>query len=65
MVAAGNVIVTFEPSAYVIDVVVEPSLLVVDVLDAPCNACSSGSELDPVALELVPLEPLDPSDSAT
>ena len=60
VVAAGNVIVTFEPSAYVIDVVVEPSLLVVDVLDAPCSACSSGSELDPVALE-----PLDPSDSAT
>ena len=60
VVAAGNVIVTFEPSAYVIDVVVEPSLLVVDVLDAPCSACSSGSELDPVALE-----PLDPSDAAT
>ena len=49
VVAAGDVIVTFEPSAYVTDVVVEPSLLVTDVLDAPCNACSSGSELDPSA----------------
>ena len=27
---------------------VEPSLLVTDVEDAPANACSSGSELDPL-----------------
>jgi len=40
--AAGDVIVTFDPSAYVTDVVVEPSLLVTEVEEAPCNACSSG-----------------------
>ena len=61
MLAAGDVIVTFEPSAYVTDVVVEPSLLLVDVLEAPSNACSKGSELDPP----VPLVPLDPSELAT
>ena len=56
VVAAGDVIVTFEPSANVIDVVVEPSLLVTDELDVPSSACSNGSELAP----LVPLLPLLP-----
>jgi len=41
--------------------VVEPSLLVTEVLEAPCKACISGSELDPS----LPVEPLDPSESAT
>jgi hypothetical protein len=44
--------------------VVEPSLLVTCVLDAPFNACSSGSELDPLVL-LESAAPLDPSELAT
>jgi len=59
--AAGDVIVTFDPSAWVSDVVVEPSLLLTDVLDAAGNACGSGLELAPLD-PLVPLwpEPPDP-----
>jgi hypothetical protein len=41
--------------------VLEPSLLVTDVLDAPCNACNSGSELDPS----VPVALPDSSELAT
>jgi hypothetical protein len=44
--------------------VVEPSLLETCVLDAPLNACSSGSELDPLVLLESPA-PLDPSEPAT
>jgi hypothetical protein len=59
--------VTFDPSAYVVDVVVEPSPLVTDVLDAPSNACSRGSELDPLVLleSPVPVESLEPPELAT
>ena len=63
-VAGGDVRVTFEPSAYVTDVVVVPSLLATCVLDAPLNACSNGSELDPLVLLESPA-PLDPSEPAT
>jgi hypothetical protein len=55
-VGTGDVVVTFDPSAKVSDVVVEPSLLVADVVDAPCNACSNGSEFDAPA----PLSPEPP-----
>ena len=63
--AAGDVIVTFDPSAYVTEVVVEPSLLLTEVEDAPLSACNNGSETLVLLEPLVPLASLDPSELAT
>ena len=49
----GEVIVTFDPSPKVSDVVVEPSPFVVELEDAPLKAWSKGS----VLLELLPSLP--------